>query len=163
MSPFNPELDLSFERIVDLSPEQIWAAWTTPEHIKHWFTPAPWQTVDCTIDLRAGGLFHTVMRSPEGEEFPNMGCFLELIPNQKLVWTNALEPGFRPIQAASSTQCESFLFTASITLTPHANGTHYLAQVIHQNAAGKKMHEEMGFEAGWGIALDQLIAYMKNL
>ena len=53
------QLDLVFERIVDVSPELVWAAWTTPEHLKHWFTPAPWKTIDCEIDLRPGGLFRT--------------------------------------------------------------------------------------------------------
>ena len=64
----DPQLDLVFERIVDVSPELVWAAWTTPEHLKHWFTSAPWKTIDCEIDLYPGGLFHTVMCSPEGQE-----------------------------------------------------------------------------------------------
>jgi uncharacterized protein YndB with AHSA1/START domain len=62
----DPQLDLIFERIVDVAPALVWAAWTTPEHLKHWFTPAPWKTIDCEIDLRPGGLFRTVMCSPEG-------------------------------------------------------------------------------------------------
>src|SRR5216683_7570134 len=81
----DPRLDLLLERVVDVPPELVWAAWTTPEHVKKWFTPAPWTTVDCEIDLRPGGIFRFVMRSPEGQEFPNVGCYLEIVKNQKLV------------------------------------------------------------------------------
>src|SRR5216683_4903223 len=73
----NPKLDLVLERVVDVSRERVWAAWTKPGHIKKWFTPAPWTTVACEIDLRPGGIFQTVMRSPEGENFPTAGCYLE--------------------------------------------------------------------------------------
>lgn len=86
----DPQLDLVFERIADVPNELIWTAWTTPENLKQWFTPKPWKTVDCEIDLRPGVIFRTVMLSPEGQEFPNLGCYLEVIPNEKLVWTNAL-------------------------------------------------------------------------
>ena len=65
----NPKLDLVLERIVDVPRELVWMAWTAPEHLKKWFTPVPWTTVDCEIDLRPRGIFHTVMRSPEGQEF----------------------------------------------------------------------------------------------
>lgn len=78
----DPELDLLLERSVDVPPSLIWVAWTTPEHLKKWFTPAPWQTIDCEIDLRPGGAFRTVMRSPEGQEFPNVGCYLEIVENE---------------------------------------------------------------------------------
>jgi uncharacterized protein YndB with AHSA1/START domain len=92
----DPQLDLSFERIVDVPPERIWAAWTTPALINQWFTPAPWKTSGCQIDLRPGGGFHTVMTSPEGESFPNVGCYLEVVPNRKLVWTSTMGPNYRP-------------------------------------------------------------------
>jgi uncharacterized protein YndB with AHSA1/START domain len=91
----DPALDLVFERVVDIPKELVWAAWRTPEHLKKWFTPAPWKTVDCEIDLRPGGIFRTVMCSPEGQSFPNIGCYLEIIKNQRLVWTNVLAPGYR--------------------------------------------------------------------
>jgi len=158
----DPRLDLVFERMVDIQPELVWAAWTTEEHIKHWFTPAPWKTVQCEIDLRPGGIFRTVMRSPEGEDFPNSGCYLEIVPNRKLVWTNALAPGYRPANELSATTCDSFLFTAIISLEPHEIGTKYTAVVIHQNEEGCRKHREMGFQEGWGKALDQLVAYMKS-
>jgi uncharacterized protein YndB with AHSA1/START domain len=56
----------------------------------------PWKTKDCEIDLRQGGIFRTTMQSPEGGEFPGTGCYLEIVPAEKLVWTNALLPGYRP-------------------------------------------------------------------
>jgi uncharacterized protein YndB with AHSA1/START domain len=116
----DPQLDLVFERIVDIPRELVWAAWTKPEHIKNWFTPAPWKTVDCEIDLRPGGIFRTIMRSPEGQEYPNIGCYLEIIENQKLVFTDALLPGYRP--------AKNPFFTAVIELEAHKNGTKYTAR-----------------------------------
>jgi uncharacterized protein YndB with AHSA1/START domain len=159
----DPVLDLSFERIVDLAPQQVWAAWTTPQHILHWFTPKPWETIDCEIDLRPGGLFRTTMRSPEGREYPNAGCFLEVVADRKLAWTNALEPGYRPVQHRSGRPEGWFPFTAVITLAPHGQGTRYSALVIHADQESCTQHRAMGFEAGWGKALEQLVDYMRQL
>jgi uncharacterized protein YndB with AHSA1/START domain len=159
----DPKLDLVLERVVPVPRERVWSAWTTPEHVKQWFTPAPWSTVDCEIDLRPGGIFRTVMRSPEGQEFPNLGCYLEVIPNERLVWTSALAPGFRPIPAsAPAGDCSDLLFTAVITLEPHENGTKYTALVIHKDEADCRKHADIGFQEGWGKALDQLVALVKR-
>jgi uncharacterized protein YndB with AHSA1/START domain len=165
-SQIDPELDLLLERVVDVAPELVWRAWTTPEHLKKWFTPAPWATVDCEIDLRPGGIFRTVMRSPEGQEFPNVGCFLEVVRNERLVWTSALQPGYRPAGRPTATEgheCAEILMTAIIQLEPHGNGTKYTAIVLHEDAANRKKHEEMGFHEGWGKALDQLVAAAKEM
>lgn len=161
--PINPKLDLVLERVVDVPPSLVWAAWTTPEHLKKWFTPAPWTTVDCEIDLRPGGIFRTVMRSPEGQEFPNLGCYLEVVPNQKLVWTNALAPGFRPIGKVSAGGCGDLVLTAIILLEPAGQGTKYTAIALHHDEASRQQHDEMGFSVGWGTALDQLVAVAKKM
>jgi uncharacterized protein YndB with AHSA1/START domain len=160
----DPALDLVLERIVDVPRELVWKAWTEPEHLKKWFTPAPWTTVDCEIDLRPGGIFRTVMRSPDGEEFDGgAGCYLEVIENEKLVWTSALEPGYRPArQSATCPGEEDMPFTAVILLEPHGNGTKYTAIAIHRDQAGRDRHETMGFRDGWGAALDQLVALVKS-
>jgi uncharacterized protein YndB with AHSA1/START domain len=157
----DPKLDLVFDRIVDIPRELVWNAWTTPEHLKHWFTPAPWQTIDCEIDLRPGGIFRTVMLSPEGQEFPNLGCYLEIIPNEKLIWTNALQPGFRPAKLEPN-DSNAFSFTAILSLVPEGNGTKYKATVIHSDEESCQRHNDMGFHSGWGIALDQLVAHMEK-
>jgi uncharacterized protein YndB with AHSA1/START domain len=153
----DPTLDLELEREVDVPPELVWRAWTTAELIPHWFAPKPYETPVCEIDLRPGGKFRTVMRSPEGEEFDGTGCFLEIIPNERLVWTSALGPGYRP-------QAGPMPFTAIIELQPAGvGGTRYRAIAVHQSPEDTKQHAEMGFVDGWGAALDQLVALVKTL
>ena len=158
----DPQLDLVLERVIDVSPEHVWAAWTQPEHVKKWFTPDPWKTVDCEIDLRPCGIFRTVMQSPEGQEFPNLGCFLEIIPNRRLVWTNVLGPGFRPANVAAGS-CGDFGMTAKILMEPHEKGTKYTAIALHYDKESSQKHATMGFQEGWGKALDQLVALAKTL
>ncbi|MFA6014718.1 MAG: SRPBCC family protein [Gallionellaceae bacterium] len=162
--PQDPKLDLGFERIVDVPKELIWKAWTQPAHLMPWFCPVPWKVVECEIDLRPGGLFRTVMRSPEGQQFPGDGCYLEVVENEKLTWTNALLPGFRPVAAGAQTDSTvDFKFTATIILENHGMGTRYIASVRHGDEAACKQHEAMGFYEGWSIALDQLVAYVKTM
>jgi len=148
--------DLVLERVVPVSPEQLWAAWTEPEHITKWFTPAPYTTPEAEVDLRPGGIFRTVMRSPEGEIMDNSGCFLEVEAPNRLVWTGALGPGFRPNDFSEG----GFPFTAELTFEPVDSGTRYTARVMHANAADHDAHDAMDFLGGWGAALDQLVEYM---
>ncbi len=160
----NPLLDLTFTRIVDVPRHLVWRAWTEPALLMPWFCPLPWTTTACEIDLRPGGLFATTMMSPDGQKFPNHGCYLEIVIHEKLVWTNAMLPGFRPAapSATGDIQTVDFKFTATIEMADHAGGTRYTATVLHADEAGAQQHAAMGFEAGWGVALDQLVAMLKR-
>ena len=149
----DPELDLVLERVVDVPRDLLWAAWTQPEHLMKWFCPAPWSVSACTLDVRPGGIFSTTMRSPEGQDFPNVGCYLEVVPKERLVWTDALLQGYRP--------AENAFMTGVLTLATEGSGTRYTAMAIHRDVATRKRHEEMGFHKGWGTALDQLVALMQ--
>jgi len=149
----DPKLDLVLERTVDVPRELVWTAWTTPAHIRHWFVPKPWSITDCEIDLRPGGIFRTTMRSPDGQEFPNIGCYLEIVPNERLVFTDTLLPGYRPSQNP--------FFSAILTLEPQGSGTRYTAYAIHKDEDGRKKHEEMGFHDGWGTVVSQMVEYIK--
>jgi len=152
----DPERDLVLTREIDVPPAAVWAAWTDPEKLKQWFTPRPWTTPECEIDLRPGGIFRTVMRGPDGEEGGGAGCYLEVIPNQRLVWTAALGPAFRPNPP------EELAFTAIISMEPTASGTRYTAAVMHAEPAAAAKHAEMGFFDGWGAALDQLVELVRS-
>ncbi len=129
--------------------------------MKEWFCPKPWQTFECEVDLRPGEIFSTVMQSPEGQRFPNVGCYLEVIANRKLVWTDALLPGFRPTDEGRFADTLG-PFTAVILIEPQGAGTKYTALALHRDEKGQKMHAEMGFHDGWGTCLDQLVALMQN-
>lgn len=153
--PDDGHLDLVLTRIVKVPRPLVWKAWTDPDLLMQWFAPHPWTTVACEIDLRPGGIFRTVMRSPEGEEFGRDGpggCILEVVKHERLVWTDVLGPGFRPAR-------EPF-FTAVITLEEVEGGTRYTARAMHKDDADRDKHAAMGFEAGWSQCLDQLVTVM---
>jgi len=153
----DPRLDLVLERVIDVPRRLVWEAWTKPEHLKEWFCPKPWGVSDCEIDLRPGGIFRTTMRSPEGQEFPNVGCYLEVVPMERLVFTSVLLPGYRPAPPGD------LPFTAIVTMEDHGTGTRYVATALHQDEAGRDKHKAMGFHEGWGKALDQLVALVKAM
>lgn len=155
-SLFNPDLDLVLERTVHLPPSALYRGWTEPELIVQWFTPAPWRTPEAEMDARPGGIFRTVMAGPDGERFEGTGCVLEAVPNERLVWTSSLGPGFRPLPPS-----ESFVFTAIITFTPEGTGTRYRCHLLHADPEAKNQHDGMGFQEGWGKALDQLVELMR--
>jgi uncharacterized protein YndB with AHSA1/START domain len=162
----NDHLDLMLERTIEAPRSLIWKAWTDPEHVKMWWAPAPWTTSQCELDLRPGGMFRTVMRSPEGQEFPHVGCFLELIENEKMVLTNALAPGYRPAgvgKDGTMADCADIPFTSILTLRERGGKTHYSIVVLHRDEAGRRRHEEMGFHEGWNTCLDQLIDVVSRL
>ena len=100
------------------------------------------------------------MRSPEGEETPTNACYLDVVENEKLVWTDALGPGFRP--AEKPNDCFNNFFTAIILLEPHEKGTRYTVIALHSDEAGRNKHEEQGFYDGWGTALNQMVAMIKR-
>ncbi len=156
----DPTLDLVLERTVPVPPDRVWAAWTEPALLLQWFTPAPWKTVACDVDVRPGGRCETTMESPEGDRFPSRGCYLEVEPERLLVLTSVMTEGYRPTSPANG--AEDMPFTARIELSPSADGgTHYRAVVIHADADGARRHVEMGFHDGWSAALDQLVELMR--
>jgi len=164
----NGQLDLALERTIDAPRSLLWKVWTDPDHVKKWWAPAPWTTSRCEMDLRPGGKFRTVMRSPEGQEFPHVFCFIELIENEKMVMTNALQPGYRPApgpvgKGEETADCADIPFTSILTLKERAGKTHYSIVVLHRDERDRRRHEEMGFHQGWSTCLDQLIEVASRL
>ena len=154
-SVFDPALDLELRREVDVPPQLVWRAWTEPQLLMKWFTPAPWRTTLCELDLRPGGKFRTVMEGPNGEKNDSTGCVLHVVPGRIMVFTDALGPGFRPTGSA--------FMTGVIAIEATAKGTLYTARALHKDPEARKQHDDMGFHTGWGTALDQLVALVKGM
>ncbi|WP_249159510.1 SRPBCC family protein [Bradyrhizobium tropiciagri] len=154
MIKIDPKLDLVLEREIDVPVELVWKAWTTAEHLRHWFAPRPWSITACDLDLRPGGAINFTMRSPEGHEFPNTQCYLEVSPFERLIITDTLLGGYRP--------SPNPFFTAVLELARNGTGTRYKAIAIHGNDEARKRHEEMGFHDGWGTVATQMVEYIKS-
>jgi uncharacterized protein YndB with AHSA1/START domain len=152
---FDPLLDLTVERVVNVSPERAWAAWTEPDHLRKWYAPAPGVISECEIDLRPGGVFRFVPRQPDGTENAVTCCYLEVVPHRRLVWTDALLAGYRPALTG--------FFTAVMTLEPRGDTTACKAVAMHRNVDDCKLHAEMGFHDGWGTVFDQLVTYATGI
>jgi len=149
--------DLVLERLLDAPRELVWEALTTPEHLKKWWAPRPYQTPEVEVDFRPGGVFRLRMTGPDGFDTGTggAGCVLEVVAQEKLVWTSALGPGFRPV--ASIEDCGGFPFTAIMSLEDAGGGkTRYKAVAMHRNEADRETHAKMGFHEGWGTCADQL-------
>lgn len=151
---FDPNLDLMIESAFDAPPELVWKAWTQPEHLSKWFVPKPWAIPECDIDVRPGGKLRVEMRSPEGEVSRINGCYLEVIENQRLVWTDALEVGYRPTATP--------FITAVITFEPHGKRTKQTSWVMHKDPATRQDHLDKGFYDGWGTCLKQLAELIED-
>ena len=147
--------ELWLTRLIDAPRDKLFRCWTEPALIVQWFTPPPWKTIHAETDVRPGGASYIVMQGPDGSEMPNRGVYLEVVKNEKLVFTDAYELAWVPSPKP--------FFTCVLTFDVEDGRTRYTARALHWNAEDCKAHEAMGFHVGWGVATDQLEALAKTL
>ena len=151
--------ELVLTRLINAPREKVYRCWTEPELMKQWFAPLPWTTPHVEVDVRPGGSGNIVMRSPEGQDMPNRGVYLEVVPNERLVSTDAFTKAWEPSQKPFMT----LILTFEDEGGPGSGKTRYTARVRHWTVADRETHEKMGFHQGWGICTDQLEALVAKL
>lgn len=155
---FDPKLDFAIERFIDAPPRIVWEALTKPEHVKEWYMPKAWGRVArAEMDVRPAGVFSIDIAVGEGQEVPNLGCFLEVVPLQRLVWTSMLFPGYRPAVF------DDIPITAVVTMEASGTGTRYVFTALHRNEADLDANKSSGFYQGTEIAIDQLVAHVLTM
>ena len=148
--------ELSISRFINASPARVWNAWSDPRHLEKWWIPHPMECKVLKLDLRPGGGLETLMREGTGDFGPHVtGCFLDIVPEQRMVWTTCLSDGWQPAEPWLAV-------TADISFIPEGTGTIYSARVLHKNAEDCKKHDDLGFEMGWGTAIEQLGVYLQK-
>jgi uncharacterized protein YndB with AHSA1/START domain len=147
--------ELVLTRLINAPREKVYRAWTRPELLKQWFAPKPYTTPVVEIDVRPGGSAYFVMRGPDGKDLPNRGVYLEVVPNEKLVSTDAYVKAWEP--------SEKPFMTLILTFEDEGGKTRYTARVRHWTVADREAHEKMGFHEGWGLCTDQLEALVARI
>ena len=151
----DPALDFAIERFIDAPVRLVWEALTKPEHLKEWYMPKAWGRVSkAELDLRPGGIISIDIAVGDGREVPNVGCVLEVVPMQRLVWTSMLFPGYRPAVF------DDIPITAIMTMEAEGTGTRYVFTALHRNEADLETNRTSGFYQGSEIAADQLVAHV---
>ena len=152
---FNPKLDFAIERFIDAPTRLVWEALTKPEHLKEWYMPKAWGRVSrAELDLRPGGIIRIDIAVGDGREVPNVGCVLEVVPMERLVWTSMLFPGYRPAVF------DDIPITAIMTMEAAGSGTRYVFTALHRDEGDFKTNKESGFYQGSEIAVDQLVEHV---
>ena len=155
---FDPARDFAIERFIDAPPRLVWEALTKPEHIKEWYMPKAWGRVARTeLDVRPGGIFAIDIVVGEGQEVPNLGCVLDVVPQQRLVWTSMLFPGYRPAVF------DDIPITAIMTMQAEGSGTRYVFTALHRSEADCETNKSSGFYQGTEIAIDQFVAHVQGM
>ena len=149
------DTELTITRRIAAPRAAVWRAWEDPRLLEEWFCPKPWRAEVRSMDLRPGGAFGTIMHGPEGERHDEgEGCFVDVVPGERIVFTSVLGPGWRP-RIGTGEGCD-LPMTAIITMQDDGDGTIYAGRVLHANVEDARKHAEMGFEPGWGAAIEQL-------
>lgn len=147
---------LVLTRVVDVPADKLYRGWTEPELMKQWFAPKPFTAPVAETDVRPGGSSFIVMKDPEGNEYPNRGVYLDVVPGKKIVFTDAFDSAWIP-------SAKPF-FVATVEFEDLGGGkTRYTATARHWTVEDRQAHEAMGFHEGWGVCLDQLVELAKTI
>ncbi|HTK12470.1 MAG TPA: SRPBCC family protein [Xanthobacteraceae bacterium] len=147
--------DLTLTCLIDAPREKVFRAWTDSALLKQWFAPLPYTTPVAEMDVRPGGANFIVMRGPDGQDMPMRGVYLEVVTNERLVFTNAYTKAWEP--------SEKPFMTVILTFEDEGGKTRYTARVRHWTVADREAHEKMGFHPGWSQCTDQLAALVAKL
>jgi len=151
----DPKLDFAIERFIDAPVRLVWEALTKPEHLKEWYMPKAWGRVArAELDLRPGGVIRIDIAVGDGREVPNLGCVLDVVPMERLVWTSMLFPDYRPAVF------DDIPITAIMTMESVGTGTRYVFTALHRDEADLETNKTSGFYQGTEIAVDQLVQHV---
>ena len=140
--------EITYAREWDAPRELVFTCMTTPEHLTHFWGPVGASTplANITVDLRPGGVFETIMvNDADGAEYPMRGVFVEIVENEKLVWSESeVEGGM----------------TTSIEFTDLGGGRS--RTVTHQTNV-PEMYRTPEAQAGMQSSFDRMAAYLATL
>ena len=131
-------------REFDAPKHLVYEAWTTPELVRRWWSGRRGEMTLAEIDLRVGGSWRYVMVADGGFEVGFHGEFREIVPNERIVYTEVYE-GMPEGEAVNT-----------LTLTEAGGRTTLEVLVQHQNKEHRDGHINSGMEGGMQESMDLL-------
>lgn len=153
------ELEIAITRQFNAPRDKVWQAWTEPEKIEKWFGPRGFTTRVDELDFKPGGKFTYVMLDIDGNEFPSVGVFKEIVQPERIVATD--EFGDLPEDLETP---ETDLHTGVIntpTFEDTGDKTNITISIVHQSVEDREKHEKMGVVEGFNQQLDKLAEYLQ--
>lgn len=139
-------LELVITRVLDAPPMLVYKVWTEPEHMVRWMGPKGFTAPSAKLDVREGGRYRTLIRSPEGKDYWFCGVYREVVANERLVFTFAWEE--------DGERGQENLIT--ITFADENGKT----RMTFKQTPFQSVEERDGHEGGWSEAFDKLAAYV---
>ena len=87
--PTSTDLELVVSRVIDAPVARVWRAWTDPAEVSKWWGPFGFNTSAAEREFKVGGTWRHTMVGPDGTKYPNLARFEEIVPNQRIVYTNS--------------------------------------------------------------------------
>ncbi|WP_206995259.1 SRPBCC family protein [Trinickia mobilis] len=135
---------LTLQRRLDAAPQTVFSAWTDPQKLVRWWGPGEIEASLAEVDLRVGGRFRILMRSPDGEDYDVSGEYREVVPDQKLVFTWAWR---------STPERQSL-----VTIVFRREGSGTLLSLTHEQFFDEAARDH--HLAGWMNLLDKLPQFL---
>ena len=147
------EREIVLTRVFDAPRGLVFEAWTKPEHVKQWYGCSIMTLPVCEIDLRVGGAYRYVMRSPDGGKHTMQGVYREIMPPRRLVYTEQyVTEGFTSNEAL-----------VTVIFAEHDGMTTLTSTILHQSKADRDGHLGSGMERGAAEVYDRLAAYLATM
>ena len=138
-------------REFDAPARLVYRAWTEPDLVRRWWSADRGEVTSVDIDLRVGGAWRFVMTANAGFEVAFHGEYREIVPAQRMVWTEVFE-GMPDAEALST-----------ITFSEADGHTTVRILVEHTSQEHRDAHVNSGMEDGLQEALDQLEEVARSL
>jgi len=135
---------IEVSRTFDAPLELLWKSWTEPKHFMNWYGPKGFTIPTCEIDLRVGGRHLWGMSSPDGRQMYFTGVYKEVVPMERLVFTDSMSDAEGNVMGMGEGMPESMDVTVTFV---HADGKTTVT-VSHMGAEHSAM--------GWEQAFDKL-------
>lgn len=152
--------NLTVTRIFDAPRELVWKALTDPEHVMRWWGPKDFTSPACQIDLRVGGKYLFCMKSPDGQDFWSTGVYKEIIPMERIVYTDSFADAGGNVVPAAHYGMGDFPLETIVTVTLEDLGGKTRMTLTHSGLPAGEMADMTG--AGWNESFDKMAASLEK-